>query len=278
VQVLANSMQTGTESDPTPGEGPLPIEIVGGTFDLHVPPAVDLSCVDTMDWPVLIGDFMAQLINTGVVDVDMRPLDLGESLDPYKMVVISAVSAFGEDRRSTVHFDYFNGSYNASAARYVEDFTTINNKLYDYLGPRNPSTVDADQWRANITPTVAPPALATRIGDSRTKYGGEFMSIRVFDSVGTESSSRPLYLALWEAEQSYRVEPRDMLFITPAPGDKALFQAGIDFDVGDLILVNTGTDFGIHLSSAQRIYGYDVTWDRQGVRRVSELITSADAE
>jgi hypothetical protein len=271
-QVLTNSQQVGDESDPSPGEGPLPIDLVTGDFDVDVPPAIDLSVVDTMDWPVLIGDFIAQLVQTGVVDWDMRPVDPSEGFDPYVMVALSAVSSLGTDRSATVHFDYWTGSKNASACRHVEDFATINNKLYDYLGPR----LDNQHWRANITPgspgTIVDPTA------SRALYGGQFMSIRVLDSIGTEASSRPLYIALWNAEQGYRIEPRNMLFITPNPGGKALFLPPADFDVGDLVAVNTGADFGVALAETQRVYGYDKTWDRQGVARISELITSADAE
>lgn len=275
-QVLTNSQNTGAESDPAPGEGPLPILVDVDNFDLDVPPAIDLSPSDTMDWPILIGDFIALLVDTGVVDVEMVPLDPETVADPYHMVEVFARSSIGTDRSGTVHFDYWTGSKNASAARYVESFATVNNKLYDYLGPQ----VTRNRWRANITP--GSPGAAVDVDTSRTLYGGPgsdkgaFMSIRVFDSLGDESASRPLYLALWNAEQGYRAEPRDLLYVTPAPGSKALFSAPQDFDIGDLIAINTGAAFGVTLAESQRVYGYDCTWDRQGVKRLSQLLTSAD--
>lgn len=267
-QILTNSQ----DPDPTLGEGALPITLTG-SFDLNVPPAIDLSCFDTMDWPVLCGDFIQQLVETGVVDVDMRPVDVTEGFDPYVMVELSAVSLQGADRHATVHFDYWTGSRNAAACRHVEEFSTINNKLFDYLGPR----IDKQHWRANIAPDS--PGVTVEVDASRALYGGpdggQFMSIRAFDSVGTESTLRPLYMALYNAELGLRLEPRDMLFITPSI--KPLFVPPSDFDVGDLVSVNTGAEFGIELAEAQRVYGYDKTWDRQGAVRISELITSADA-
>lgn len=269
-QVLTNSQNTGTESDASPGEGALPIDLTTGTFDLDVPPAVDLSCVDSMDWPVLIGDFVTQLISTGVCDIDLRPVDPSEGLDPYVMAALSAVSSFGTDRHATVHFDWWTGSKNAKQVRHIENFATVNNKLYDYLGPR----ISKTRWKGNITPgtsgtTIDPTA-------SRTRYG-TFMSIRVFDSVGTESSSRPLYLALWNAEQGYRIYPRDLLYITPQDGSGALYTPPADFDAGDLVTINVDASLGLGtLAETQRVYGYTKTWSREDVASISELLTSAD--
>lgn len=282
LQVLTNTQNTGSESDPTPGEGPLPIDLTTGTFDLEVPPAVDLSVIDSMDWPVLVGDFIQQLVQTGVCDVDERPVDPTEDIavaNPYLMSALTAVSALGTDKSDTVHFDYWTGSKNASACRHVDDFSTINNKLYDYLGPRQ---ADGIHWRGNITPSIAPTDLATAIAASRALYGGpadvagQWMSIRIFDSVGGESSSRPLYLALWNAEQGLRVEPRAMLYMTPASDSAALFDAPADFDIGDLIGSNVGDALGVTLADVQRVYGWTATWSREGVKSLSELVTSAD--
>jgi hypothetical protein len=274
-QILTNSQGTDDEGGANPGEGPLPIALTG-TFDLSVPPAVDLSPSDTMDWPVLCGDFVTQLMESGVCDVYMRPVDPAEDLDPYVMVELSAVSLFGDDKSATVHFDYFTGSKNAAEAEHIEDFSTICNKLYDYLGPR----IDQEHWRANITP--GSPGVTVDPTDSRTLYGGPgeapgtFMHIREFDSIGDESSNRPLYLALFNAEQGYRMEPRDLLYITPVKGAAALFDPPHDFTVGDLVTQNVGAALGVALAEAQRVYGFTKTWNREFVPTVSRLVTSAD--
>lgn len=273
-QSLVNSQQEGGETDPTPGEGPLPIHLDIDNFDLDVPPAIDLTPNAKMDWPVLLGDFVQLLVHTGVVDVDARPIDPAEALDAYAMVEIFARSSQGTDRSATVHFDYWTGSKNASAARHVSSFKEVCNKLYDYLGPR----LNRSHWRANITP--GSPGVTVDPTASRDLFGGpdsgQMMQIRVHDSFGGESTARPLYLALFNAELGYRVMGRDLLFITPAPDSAALFEPPADFDVGDIIAVNTGAAFGVALAEDQRVYGYDRSWDRNGVARVSELTTSAD--
>ncbi len=275
-QALTYSQGPDPESGAHPGEGPLEIDLVSGTFDLAVPPAVDLSCVDSMDWPVLCGDFVQQLVQTGVCDYNLRPLapgtgkNLAGVLDPFVMEELSARSRIGTDRSATVHFDYDTGARNASGIRHLQDFSKICNKLYDYLGPRKTKT----RWAGNITPgspgtTVDPTA-------SRVLYGSQFMWIRIYDSVGTENSSRPLYLALWNAEQGFRVFPRDLLYITPSKGDKALYDALKDYDAGDDVAVNAGGSLGLDLTATQRLYGFTKTWSRENVSQVSELLTSAE--
>lgn len=276
LQTLTNTQNTGVESDPTPGEGPLPIDLTTGDFDLTVPPAVDLSVLNIMGWPILIGDFITLLVDTNVVDVDMRPVDPSEGFDPYVMVALSAVSRFGSDRSGTVHFDYWTGSKNVKQCRVTDDFATVCNKLYDYLGPpRGPN-----RWRGNIVP--GSPGTLVDPSASRARYGGpgggQMMSIRVLDATGTENSSRPLYIALWNAEAGLRLDPRRMLFATPSPDAKALFQAPQAFDVGDDVATNIGAALGLELAQAQRVYGFDKTWSRENVARISQIITSADAE
>jgi hypothetical protein len=274
-QILTNSQGTDAESGAQPGEGPLPIDLTG-TFDVDVPPALDLSPVDSMDWPVLVGDFFQMLVQTGVVDIDMAPLEPGTGInlaaaaDNLIMVALTALTRFGSDKSATVHFDYGTGSKNAKAFRHLEDFSTICNKLYDYLGPR----IDQTHWKGNITP--GSPGTTINPAASRLLYGGQFFSLREFDSIGGENSSRPLYLASWNGEQGYRVEPRDLLYITPAAGDKALFDALSDFDVGDDVGINLGGAAGIDLADSQRVYGFTKTWSRQNVASVSELLTSAE--
>jgi len=293
-QVLNNSRNTGAESDLTPGEGPLPIYLpddpADGPFDLDVPPAVDLSPFDTMDWPMMVGDFIQQLTSTGVCDVDEIPLDIEDAkvaADPYLMSELTARSRLGTDRSATVNFDYFTGDHNAMACRLSGDFFAgICNKLYDFFGPRR----DKNRWAGNMTPSGSAPGspwpseVTDPIFASRALYGGpgetpgQFMSIRVLDSLGNENSYRPLYAAVWLAEAFFRNFPRDMLYITPNPDAKALFEPPVAFDVGDRVAVNVGSDFGVDLAATQRVYGYDRTWSRENVARTSQLITSAVEE
>lgn len=286
-QILNNSIVVGNEGDPG-GEGPLPIHLDIANFDIGVPPGVDLSPQFKMEWPLLIGDFIQELVATNVVDIYLRPIDPAEGKDPYAMVEFFARNLFGSDVSDIVHFDYWTGSRNAGKCRHVESFDEINNKLYDYLGPRQ----NQNQWLANITPSGYPDGgggspwgtdVTDPIDASRELYGGpgpdfgQFMQIREDDTLGT-TELQPLAIQKWRAEQMLRVEPREMLFITPSPDAKALFQPYANYNVGDLIAINTGAEFGIALTDAiERVYGFDVEWDRQDVSRVSELLTSADS-
>lgn len=270
LQILTNSQNTGAESDPSPGEGPLPIDLTTGTFDLDCPPAIDLNPAGRMSWPMLCGDFIQQLAASGACDIDERPVDPREGLDPYVMSAISAVSAQGVDHSENVNaFEYFTGSCNVSQCQHIDDFSTINNKLYSFLGPPGPGGTRFPL--GNITPGT--PGTTVDPSASRTLYGGQFIEIQITDWTGLPADARPFALALWNAEQGDRVEPRGRLHITPAPNMQAKPPA--DFDVGDLIQVNVGADFGLTIATIQRIYGYTVTWDRQGVKRVSQLIVSA---
>lgn len=275
---LVNSQQEGTESDPTPGEGPLPIYIDESNFSSTVNLAMD----NFMSWPLLIGDGIKLLIATGVIDYFARPVDPSESLtpalDPYHMVDLSVgdTGSLSADVSGTVHFDYWTGSRNAREARLIGDFRTVCNKLYDYFGPPlRPPLV----WGANLTPgSPGVDGLDAAIAASRALYGGQFMMIRFFDQL-VRSATDPNNIALWIGEAGYRVAPRRLLFITPRSGSKALFRPfGRDFEAGDVVAINTGADFGVAMAADQRVLGYDATWTRNNVMRVSQLVTSADVD
>lgn len=285
IQQILTYSQMDPSTNPVQGEGPLPIDVVSGTWDLDVPPAIDVNPVDSADWPVLVGDFINQLIATDAVDLDLRPVRPGTGLnvdsvsDDYIMVEASSVSKMGTDRTATVHFDYLTGSHNAKAARQECDFSLHCDRLWYELGPR----LDKKHWRGDITPHGAlHPGLLTLMDDSADKYGGPDTkkgynaSIRVFDSLGSENASRPLYEALYRAEVTWRVEPRRLLYITPNPDSKALFEPPQDYDVYDVVQIKTGSGFGVVLDEAQRVHGYTKTWTAEGVAEVSELLTSAD--
>jgi len=274
-------------TDPIQGAGPLPIDIYSGEWDLEVPPAIDLDPRDTLDFPIMIGDFIAGLIDTNVVDFDLRPIRPGTGrnpagdLDDYIMVEASAKSKLGVDRTGDVYFDHLTGSFNAKGAVEDTDYAKQNSHLWYELGPR----LANEKWRAVLQPHDQPlhADLLPLIDAAAAYFGGpndppgynEF--IRVFDSLGTESSSRPLYEALYRYEILQRLYPRKLLYITPCDGAKALFTAPQDFDAFDLIEINVGADFGKTITAeAQRCYGYTKTWTRENVASLGQLLTSVD--
>jgi hypothetical protein len=66
------------------------------------------------------------------------------------------------------------------------------------------------------------------------------------------------------------MEPRDLIHITPTR------ETEIDsFGIGDLV----GVDIPIEgVNGAQRVYGYTISWDNDGVLALSELQTSPTAD
>jgi hypothetical protein len=52
-----------------------------------------------------------------------------------------------------------------------------------------------------------------------------------------------------------------------------------DFDIGDLVAVNAGVMFrGGFSGVGQRVYGYSVNWNAEGVFELGEVQTSSDQE
>jgi len=59
------------------------------------------------------------------------------------------------------------------------------------------------------------------------------------------------------------------------PAGVAPVQVG-DFDIGDLIAVNAGSIIRGGFSGAQRVYGYTVNFNENGILEMGEIMTSAD--
>jgi hypothetical protein len=121
-------------------------------------------------------------------------------------------------------------------------------------------------WRGNIT---------GHNGASTAKYG-VYMDIHIYDS-GQENADRDLFQVLWQAELDQRALPLELLYVTPQTGLAP--DPFDDYSIGDLVKVNLGDVFGPAVANqTQRIYGFDVDLDTDGVERVSELIVSEQNE
>jgi hypothetical protein len=109
------------------------------------------------------------------------------------------------------------------------------------------------------------------------------MDIQIFDAGECEpgqtaccggdpntAAFRELYRNRWETESWIRNQPRDLVHVTPVR------EAEIGtFGIGDLV----GIDIPIEgINAAQRVYGYTVSWDNDGVLALSELQTSDTAD
>lgn len=279
-QVLQNSVSNG--GDPGDMEGSLGLELEDGTVDTIADGAPDLA-VTFSNWPLTIAELAGALIQTGALDVYITPVDETAGYADDIMGVFNAVTQRGSDRTADVTFAYATGAKNAAAARYSADLAALCNKLWYYLGPKNEK--NAAQWAGNLTPPADSAAfddldlddatLEAARQDSLDRYG-TWMDVQVFDDNANENSLRYLYGTRWQTETLLRLGPRRLLHLTPST--KPVYYPFDDYNIGDLISVATGAAFGVEIAAAQRIYGFDLAVDDNGVERVSELIVSADQE
>jgi hypothetical protein len=176
--------------------------------------------------------------------------------------------------------------------------TTMCNKLW-YYGPPT-STIagqatDTQHFRWNITGDGMPPVvggvatplpnppggdvdypnpLGDLINASRSDYWTS-MDIKFFgDSMDDADgvSGAPLWGRLWQGEVKHRVGPRELVHITPVRGTQP------EFNIGDLVSVQAGTRLRGGFSAIQRVYGFTVNIDDDGVVDVGEIAASADQE
>jgi hypothetical protein len=250
--------------------GPLPIDIETGFYET----TVDLT-PQLMNWPMRISELASLLANTGVVDIVLDPVDDA----PDALGVLSVVDRTGRDLSETetgpgVHFDYGTGDFSVSKVRRMEDLDELCNGLVYLLGPK----LDASHWRGTIRGSESGLEDYLALEEaSLDKYIWTHEDIRIFDDTEMESANRALFTELWKTEVVLRVEPRELLYLTPAAGEGCPFQPYDDYQVGDIVGCNIADIVGPEFAGGkQRIYGFDLEQDRNGPERVSELIVSPD--
>jgi hypothetical protein len=222
----------------------------------------DLSAYWT-DLPMSIGDFVTTLIDSGEVDFVLEPVDSSDGYAAGIMARLNVVPSWGSDISESVHFDYATGDCNVGAARRILDLSNLANRIQYELGPKKSN----DHWAAGVNSNAVDEFFHQQLR-SRHKYG-------------TYST---VYQRLWEAEALLRLRPRDLLYLQPVASNpetpfEPMFRPFIDYGIGDIVAVSAGAVLGPAFSaSKQRIYGFEVEIDLDGTERVSELITSADAE
>jgi hypothetical protein len=276
--VLANSVTH---------EGPLLVDLSGGTVATG---GVDLSGTP-VDYPITIADLYASLIQTGMLDVILEPIEGTTEIARFN----AYNGDYGSDLSGSVVFQYGTGLNNVRRVRRTLSMATMRNKLWYFLGPKKQTIDDPDatqHWRSNVTgdhPSLPNPPggdvddldpLGTLIANSRATYWTA-MEIRTFDSAldsGTEAvdaqlGTDALYLRLWQAEQTARVGPREIIKVTPVRGTEP------NFTIGDRIGVEAGTVLrGGFSSGTQRVYKITVLIDNNGVVDLGEIQTSGDQE
>jgi hypothetical protein len=107
---------------------------------------------------------------------------------------------------------------------------------------------------------------------SRALYG----SLAEWSVYDTDSNSaRQLYRVLFETEVTLRVNPRELAYLTPAGNSD--FEPFADYSIGDRVSINLSDNVGPAIAAGvQRIYGFDLTIDENGVESPGELIVSPD--
>lgn len=132
--------------------------------------------------------------------------------------------------------------------------------------------------------------LGQMILDSREAVGVR-MEVRIYDAQGEENDAtaparfRHLYRRLWQMESWIRSVPRTLVHLQPVresefmllPPDVTPVGVG-SFNIGDLVTVTAGEVVRGGFTGAQRVYGFTVDWDEDGVLSLGEIQTSADQE
>lgn len=252
-----------------------PIDTATGAFDVTIPPAVDLSS-QLSDGPTTVATLYSLLSSTGAVDIVLAPVDTSFGFAAGIMAQLNAYNQFGTDKTASVNLDYATGDHSISQIRRTFDMDAMRNKIRYLLGPKQ----DLTHWAGSIDATETTPVnlsayLALELA-SRQKYGAYTVD-SIYDSDGSENTVRTLFHTLFEADVQTGVNGRELLYVTPSTA--APFLPFADYYLGDLISVNTSDLVGPALVSApQRVYGFDVTVDADGVETVGALICSSDAE
>jgi hypothetical protein len=105
------------------------------------------------------------------------------------------------------------------------------------------------------------------------------MLVDIFDAYddncipGFGTVGRELFRRRWQVFSWGAATPRELIHITPVRGT----EIGT-FGIGDLVGVAASAAVRGGFSGAQRVYGYTISWDTDGVLSLSELQTSADME
>lgn len=261
-------------------EGPLFLEIgtvENGGSDLSGAPAT---------FPITMADMLTLLTSAGTMDVVITPIDSGGNMGRIDLYN----SPHGVDRRGSLIFEYGMGAHNIRDLRWVEDMSSLSNKIQYFFGPKE----TVRRYKGNITGddpcldvqlgAAAMTALQAKRLASRSTYGVR-MEIQEFETNTLQKEQQPLgtcvdldptrsmFRQLWFWESNIRALPRTLYHITPTR-DTAINA----FDIGDIVTVRCTPQVRGGFDGWQRIYEYTVSWDNQGVLALSEFITSPDQE
>lgn len=263
-------------------EGPLFLAFNEADFETN---GEDLSGAP-VTWPTTMMELANMLTSTGELDIVITPIDSGGNMGQ-----LSCYNGdYGTDRSGEVVFQYGFGLRNVRQLRWAQDLSNVANKIQYFYGPKETTR----RYKSNTTgddPCLPVQLGAARVNNllarrlvSRSAYGVR-MEIQEYDVDTLAKEQEPegvcvaldpfkiLYRRLWYLESWIRCTPRDIAHVTPIRET----EIGT-FDIGDLVYVACTPDVRGGFQKKQRVYGYTVAWDNDGVLELSELQTSSDQE
>lgn len=260
-EIAAAFVQNAIDWDPTfPSGNPPPVVIgevqTGG---------VDLTSVP-MAFPMTIDRMFQLLSSTGQLVVQRLP-------GPSGYTLLNFLNPYTNDVSGSVQFGYGTGSYNAMIAQYTRDADDIANALWYLVGRRR----EDGRWPGSITATAPhvggswPAALLDRVYDSRDQWGYA-KEIQILDDTGDENDIREMFEERWANEAWVRAQPAEFGSVMPQPGTVP------NFSPGDIIGVAGGSQMNGGFTADQRVYGWDISQDTEGVIHWDDITTSADQE
>jgi hypothetical protein len=254
-EIAAAFVQNAIDIDP----GGAPFSV--GTVDTG---GEDVSSVP-MSFPMTIDRMINLLLTTGQLVVRREATAGG--------TILHFLNPYENDLSATVSFEYATGAFNAQVATYTIDLDEVVNALWYLLGRRRPD----GRWPGSITATAPhvggswPAALLTRIADSRSDFTFA-QEIQILDDAGDENEIREMFEERWANEAWVRAMPRQFATVKPDRGTAPAFE------VGDLIGVAAGSALGGGFSGTERVYGFDLSCDVDGILAFDDILTSADQE
>lgn len=256
-------------------DGPLPIDLTG-----PIASSTDLAA-NLADWPITIADLITTLTASGGLEILLNPADTHTGYAPGVLGSLTAADHLGQDLTGSVRFVFERGNPLNSIAqlRRSFDMSSVANKLWYFLGGRK----DSRHYAGNITGTEtgAAPGSEDLTAYQALQLASQdlylvAMVAKIIDDNGDENTVRRLWHRIWKTEVALRTVPRELLFITPVRGEAAPYRPFIDYTVGDTVSADADVLGPPFTGREERVYGFDLTEDVDGVETVGELIVSAD--
>jgi hypothetical protein len=191
-----------------------------------------------------LGRAFIDVTDTGVVDVRLNPVDRTDGI----LCIPTAVETYGSDK-TLITFQYDIGDRVAMGWERTLDMDQVANSITNFTGKKKAAPVFVED------------------SDSQLTYG-VMEDAKVF----TEIQHTDALTALSNMELAERKDPRELIQAVPLPETGAVVFE--DYFLGDTVTVETSNSAREAVSGIQRIYGFTLDIDDEGVERITELRVS----